>query len=233
MPRCRVALAVMSSSTIFDHVRRTRLRAELIRAWAWAVLSTVEADPSITRRDDRDDIVAVVVSIVGGNQPASSPTTRPLTSTLGRALDTKPDLGTKRDLGTESGDAADSADAARFNQGDDPDRDSLEIEGSQEDHGLVGGAASSTRWAGLLFLLNVATDTDLIDGIVDAAMFTNRTLRWVLHALARELVPVAATDPVALAFAGLEPLGGAAVDEPPAAHRRRDGPTGGTRCAVG
>lgn len=62
---------------------------------------------------------------------------------------------------------------------------------------------AETRWGGLLFLVNLFTSLGLPRELGDA--FPARPLRWVLHALALELLGLDPRDPAALAFAGLQP----------------------------
>jgi len=60
-----------------------------------------------------------------------------------------------------------------------------------------------TTQGGLLFLLNVVDHLEIPDQLLNA--FPSRPFRWVMHALALALAPVASNDPAALAFAGLGP----------------------------
>jgi hypothetical protein len=66
-------------------------------------------------------------------------------------------------------------------------------------------AGAETAWAGLLFLLNTAEAAGLPDAIDEDRRLADRPLRWVLHQLGQRLVPIPATDPAALALAGLAP----------------------------
>ena len=63
----------------------------------------------------------------------------------------------------------------------------------------------ATGHGGLLYLLNVATRIGLAAAMRDDVRLTARGLRWSLHALGMALAGVDATDPAALAFAGLMP----------------------------
>jgi hypothetical protein len=75
------------------------------------------------------------------------------------------------------------------------------------------GAAGATDWGGLLFLLGLLEDLgfpqEALGGEAVAAAASaagaGRPLRWVMHALAQTLAPLAPHDPAALAFAGLAP----------------------------
>src|SRR6185503_19828793 len=62
-----------------------------------------------------------------------------------------------------------------------------------------------TRWGGLLFLLAVFEDLNLVEVILEHPVLRERPFTWVLHQLAQTIAPVSPNDPAALAFAGLAP----------------------------
>ena len=62
-----------------------------------------------------------------------------------------------------------------------------------------------TRWGGLLFLLAVFEDLNLVEVILEHPVLRERPFTWVLHQLAMTIAPVSPDDPAALAFAGLSP----------------------------
>jgi hypothetical protein len=62
-----------------------------------------------------------------------------------------------------------------------------------------------SEYGGLLFLLPLLEQTGIVAAIVGAEQFKGRSLRWFLHALALQLLPLQAHDPAALAFCGLRP----------------------------
>jgi hypothetical protein len=64
--------------------------------------------------------------------------------------------------------------------------------------------APRTRWGGLLFLLNTATDADLPGALLEEA-FDRRPMPWLVHQLATRLAPALPDDPAVLALAGLDP----------------------------
>jgi hypothetical protein len=206
-----VAQAVLSSSSIFEHVRRSRLRPDAIRSWAWAVLASVEADPSIARRRDRDEILSVVALAIAGVGNAApgggvgADDVAPGTVDRSVSADLAWRAPTRRMIGAGS-----RTDIARSTAGTRPGRAEADPEavaaGVEGDVSFDRGTATTaTAWAGLMFLLNVMADGDLIEELIDADELVNRTIRWVLHALARELLPLRPSDPAALAFAGLDP----------------------------
>ena len=59
-----------------------------------------------------------------------------------------------------------------------------------------------TRWGGLLFMLAVFEDLNLLEVILEHPVLGERPFTWVLHQLALNLVPISPNDPAALAFAG-------------------------------
>jgi len=62
-----------------------------------------------------------------------------------------------------------------------------------------------TAWGGLLFLLAVFEDLNLLEVILEHPVLGERPLTWVLHQLAQTIAPISPDDPAALAFAGLSP----------------------------
>jgi hypothetical protein len=68
----------------------------------------------------------------------------------------------------------------------------------------TGDGLHPTTYAGLLFLLATAAAADVPDLVLDDPVFAARTLRWVLHGVARRL-GVPTSDPAAATFAGLDP----------------------------
>src|SRR5205807_3793881 len=70
----------------------------------------------------------------------------------------------------------------------------------------VGGPTGAmTVWAGLLFLFATAEAAGLPEPLLEDPRLGARSVRWVMHRLARLLVPIGGRDPAALAFAGLPP----------------------------
>lgn len=76
-----------------------------------------------------------------------------------------------------------------------------------------------TRLGGLLYLVNVANRIGVAERIVQERRLAERSPRWGLHQLALALVAVTASDPAALAFAGLLPESDPPDrDQPPASE---------------
>ncbi|WLE98045.1 MAG: hypothetical protein QTN59_04235 [Candidatus Electrothrix communis] len=78
-------------------------------------------------------------------------------------------------------------------------------------------SCGDSEYGGLLFLLPLLEQAGIIDELIKAEQFEKRSLRWFLHALALELLPMQANDPAALAFCGLGP-------EDPLPDREEPGP---------
>lgn len=64
---------------------------------------------------------------------------------------------------------------------------------------------AATRAGGLLFLLHLLSELGLPEVVQSDDRLADRSLRWVLHALALAIGRIEPTDPAALAFAGLAP----------------------------
>lgn len=192
---------------------------------ALAVLMILDADPATLRADDarRRALVAAVTTIVGGDAmrrgavAASASRQRRLGEAAAAA--TPPEGSSRRDPTDADtkrlamrGPAAEAAPAevARVADSADVADDTRAVEGTTE-LGKNPAALSPvrqhahTRAGGLLFLLSVMDELGLADEIVAADAFARRSVRWVLHRLALELAGVEASDPAALAFAGLGP----------------------------
>src|SRR6185436_8640437 len=75
---------------------------------------------------------------------------------------------------------------------------------------------ASTRFGGLLYLIHLADRLALAERIVQEPRLAERSPRWCLHQLAMALVAVPASDPAALAFAGLLPAGEPPCEDQPA-----------------
>jgi hypothetical protein len=83
---------------------------------------------------------------------------------------------------------------------------------SQEKAQAGTAPVSTTRHAGLLFLLNLFSARDWFSELERDPRFAARPSRWVLHRMAMGLAEVPETDPAALAFCGLLPW------QPPPTH---------------
>jgi hypothetical protein len=62
-----------------------------------------------------------------------------------------------------------------------------------------------TGFGGLLFLLGVIDNLNLVERILNHPLLGQRPLRWSLHGLALALIPAKPDDPAALALTGLAP----------------------------
>jgi hypothetical protein len=150
------------------------------------VLAVLEVEPMLLRDATRGRrILATIEDRVSANarheSPAKTNTGAPVGST---AVDVE--RATNSETGNEAGRSG--------------------LDGSPP----VVRCCSDTRAGGLLFLLHLVGALDLFTEITSDPILGKRSLRWVLHRLALRLLPIAASDPAALAFAGLRP-----TDTPP------------------
>jgi hypothetical protein len=83
---------------------------------------------------------------------------------------------------------------------------------------LLAPRRAPTAAGGLLFFLHLVDELGLPEEITTSEPLAARGVRWTLHRLAVELAVLEATDPAALAFAGLRP-----DSEPPSLGQDRPG----------
>jgi hypothetical protein len=183
-----LAVELMARSVLARAVSQSRLRPDAPTARAWALLVAGEADPALLSR------------------PVAAPVLDEVVCQLARVEDIR------RDTTAATGTAAQEHGVAPANRaGPDRPRDSLPPGGSpprpegplrdvQRPEGVHQGM---TAWAGLLFLINSAADAAVPEAVLGDPALVARPLPWVLHGIARRLVPAAADDPAVLAFAGL------------------------------
>jgi hypothetical protein len=197
---------IAASGSFARAFRSSGLRVDDGTLAAWAVLATAEVDPMVLRRTDESvrELTRIVAALLApkprpGMRPAVRSTTPP--PTAAGAMSGEPRTAPDRPHAT---DASTDADA-----GTDADRDPVT-------EPQPAPAELRTAWGGLLFLLNTA-DAAGIPEALDRPPFDARPSGWVLHRIARLLVPAAADDPAVLAFAGLD----APPDDEPEAFERR------------
>ncbi|MEI6668472.1 MAG: hypothetical protein WCP29_09975 [Acidobacteriota bacterium] len=70
---------------------------------------------------------------------------------------------------------------------------------------IASPSLARTSAGGLLYLINLAARIGLPDALLRDERVSGRGLRWAMHQLAMSLASVEATDPAAMAFAGLAP----------------------------
>lgn len=171
-----------------------------------AVLAILEVDPGLLRQpaESARALVHAVSDLLvgaadleeaGGQDPSGS---QDLSSSGARLRDRRPE--SKRS-------AAARPDLSHA----DPmaSRDPLkpaEMQATPSEHPLPDvRRRAHTRFGGLLYLINLASRLGVMERIVQDQRLAERSPRWSLHQLAMALVPVAASDAAALAFAGLLP----------------------------
>jgi hypothetical protein len=201
---------VLGDSTLAAAMLRSGLRPHH-SASAWAILAISEADPCALRNRTAERVIALAARKLDPTSEARSP------SGLVRARPA-PSVDAERSNSTAESKPPTGKRAAEIERTPELSTDEVELPNDQSDRNSV-----TTGWGGLLFLLHTAAAAGFPDEVLDDPRLEGRTVRWLLHQLATLLVPLAATDAAALAFAGL-PLGA----EPPGGT----GPTDDERLAL-
>ncbi len=184
-----LAAAVAASGSLVRAFRRSGLRLDEPTLEAWAVLALAESDPLRLRRAAAGvrDLVRALVAHLRPEARPGIPAAAPSVSLTDRAGATVDEPGA-------AGGPRDETDAAATaTTGDGDSRAELESP----------APGPRTEWGGLLFLLNTADEAGIPEALGEPP-FDARTSGWVLHRLARRLVPVGADDPAILALAGLD-----------------------------
>jgi hypothetical protein len=207
---------LLSRSTLAAGFRQSRLRPDPPTARAWAVLIAADADPSVLSRPAAAAVVDELRHVLaGGSRP--SPAVQRVAGTVETAETPASSGALPTDNATTAADPAiEMATPAR------PDRFASDNSAGHRTEEPAAGVAPTvgpaheadgeartgrtsrpTLWAGLLFLLNTAPQAGVPDDLLADPTFAARSLPWVLHGIARQLVPAAADEPAVLAFAGL------------------------------
>lgn len=217
-----VAADLLSRSTLATGFRHSHLRPDPQTGRAWAVLIAADADSSVLSRPVAAAVIDEISHVlVGAGRPVPA---MHHTADLVEPVEAAEAVEAPASSGARSADnavstndpAAETATPARPRT---IGRRSASSAGHDEAAAGAPPAAGRaheagnevptdrvprpTRWAGLLFLLNTAEQTDIPESLLDDPVFAARTLPWVLHGIARQLVPAAADEPAVLAFAGL------------------------------
>ena len=209
-----LAAELLCRSTLAAGFRQSRLRPDPPTARAWAILIAADADPSVLSRPTAAAVVDEVTHVlVGGRRPA------PAVHRAAGPVEIPAPLGAlPAGMATTATDpAVEIATPPRRRSADRSESDNSAGHGeplagvapaagpAHEADGEVetGRTSRPTLWAGLLFLLNTAEQAEVPESLLEAPAFAARTLPWVLHGIARQLVPAAADEPAVLAFAGV------------------------------
>ncbi|MGC5075656.1 hypothetical protein [Agrococcus sp. DT81.2] len=197
---------IAASGSFARAFRSCGLRVDGETLAAWAVLATAEVDPTVLRRSDESvrELTRIVAALLTPEprpgMPSAARSTAPSAAAAG-AVSGEARTAHDRPHGTDALTDTDTSTGA--------DRDPV----TETQPAL---AELRTAWGGLLFLLNTA-DLAGIPEALDRPPFDARPSGWVLHRIARLLVPAAADDPAVLAFGGLD----APPDDEPDAFERR------------
>jgi hypothetical protein len=212
-----LAASIVATGGLATAFRGSSLRPDAQALQAWAMLAIAAMDPSLLRRESR---LTLLVEEVGRRlRPVATPglatgrasappglpgTRRPATIpvTTGSGHDPAPVQG--RSIahpdpasrpGAQDPTRVDASATART------EMESSLNEPSQDPVTDAGFEGATSRWGGLLFLLNSAAGAGLPD-LLDAPPFLTRPTPWVMRELGLALVPAALDDPVLMAFAG-------------------------------
>ena len=212
-----LAAELLSRSTLAAGFRQSRLRPDPPTARAWAVLLAAEADPSVLSRPAAAAVVDEVRHVLLGGrrptpavprltepiEPIGSPASSGAPPADNATTATDPAVEVATPPWSRSADRSASDDSAGHGE---PAAGVAPTAGpAHEADGEVetGRTSRPTLWAGLLFLLNTAEQAEVPGSLLEDPAFAARTLPWVLHGIASQLVPAAADEPAVLAFAGL------------------------------
>lgn len=188
MVRLESASRLLHGSVLAGEARSSRLRWDGPTARALALLLVAETEPALLCRGTAIPLCLILADFLSGEVPilmlpgAHEPTN-----------DTRPEGRL-----TEVPAAPGSIDKTAQNG----HRDSVDTEGSPDDSVPVG---DETDHAGLLFLLNAATDAGQPTALLDDPVLHGFDGSELLARIAMTLAPVAADDPVTSAFAGVDP----------------------------
>ena len=187
-PRAATVAATLARSTIARALGRETAAAlrEPALARIMAAFGLLEAEPLLLRRPDAATSVTWAARRLASGTHSARTGPRAELKTLEA---TQPDL------------SATAPTAGRRDEAGCTDRDVPADTPGLEDLRQAGASV----WGGLLFLLHLVGPLDLAAALAGGTTFSDRPPRWVLHQLACALLPLAADDPAALAFAGLRP----------------------------
>ena len=210
----REAQRIISRSSLVRTLAASRLlsRASVSVRRSIAVLAIAEVEPALLRTGTAAAVIEII-SVAStdsnratANSAAAQTTDRELEATAYDAdesrrqqsfdpADISTDVSTdvSTDLSTDvSADASTKPSAKQ--SADDPRTEKSQPIDLRE--------RAFTRWGGLLFMLAVFEDLNLLEVILEHPVLGERPFTWVLHQLALNLVPISPNDPAALAFAG-------------------------------
>jgi hypothetical protein len=197
-PRAAVASAAELA------VLRAAVRADPGAAAAVAVIGALVADPALPRRSEAALLRQLrhwQQALADPPEPAPVPAPTPAASSPGRVA-AAPEVGA-------------GAPAAGAPQHAAPAPGPVVHELPADHAWAAPRHAAHTAWGGLLLLLNLVEAAGLLD---ERPALADKPLAWLLHRVARQLLPLAGDDPAALAFAGLAPEAPAPEGEPKAAE---------------
>jgi hypothetical protein len=208
------ASRVVGVSRLAAAVRESRLRLDGPTVCALAVLAVAESEPAVLRRATAGSRCLAVARILTG-------AVAPIAEMDGAATEVRPAgrqpqaaaAPGKTDSARRPGNSGAAAPAGTtFGETAPGNTDAVVVRGEADaarGHTASGAerkpVGDETRWAGLLFLLNVAEDAGMPDALLADPDLDGIAASELLARIAVTLVPVAQDDPVVFAFAGADP----------------------------
>jgi len=214
-------LASMAPNRVLREADRIINRSSLVRALAASrvlseasvlvrrsisALAIAEVEPALLRTETAAAVIEIMVDVCTESLPATAHSANreaPCNSTA--TSFSRKEITFPRVESEATTYAADGADVSA----DYPRKKSLLsnslAEADEKSQPIDLRERAFTRWGGLLFLLAVFEDLNLVEVILEHPVLRERPFTWVLHQLAQTIAPVSPNDPAALAFAGLSP----------------------------
>jgi hypothetical protein len=226
-PSVRLVAGIRSRSILHRAVLRSRLRPDLVTAWAWAALTVAEVEPALYSRPAVRAALARLsdgyqtggsssASRSAGWQPRPAARTMPEAGWSDRAIPfveqraeavqppAEPSLSLpgepdRLELTDQASDAIEPR--------NDPPLDPGRAVGPDAESQLLAPEPSwPTGWAGLPFFLATAEQAGLPAALLDDEVLAGQPLSWLVYQLGRLLVPVIdPLDPALFALAGQLP----------------------------
>ena len=169
-----LAETVAARSTLCAALRGAPIRPEAHAIRNWAILAAAESDPSILTRPNTDEVLDAIAALILEQFLAHTPAT-------GLHGATSPPAVAREEASCTT------------------PPDTL---GEPENVDVPQPEEFETDWAGILFLLNTASDADIPDAILNDDVLAGRPLTQILSAVATHIAPAADDDPAVLSFSG-------------------------------
>jgi hypothetical protein len=203
-------LKVLPPSPLLRALLGTGLRPDRRTARAWSLLALLDVDPAALRRDAHASRLEALASVVlHSSSPAARwaddrsvfPTSPADEDPRARSARTDPTATVTTEAEPKR----------RARAAIEPDAPAAlgaptghDVHADESDQTPESDPGAATAWGGLPFLIRSAARAGL-PALLEDRRLSGRNTRWMLHALAGRLAPVAPEDPAALALAGVLP----------------------------